>query len=56
MAAAVSSVDSSNLTRISGKDAFLSAVKYEPVASVVYQSDNNNTISTVHPKTFSAMA
>ena len=41
MTAAVSSADSSALTRSSGKNAFLEAIKYETVATVVRQCDNH---------------
>lgn len=55
-AAAVCSVDFSNLTRSFGTDGFLRAIKYETVAAVVLQCNNNTATSIAHPKTVSAMA
>lgn len=56
MSAAVSSVGSSKLTRSSGKDAFLSAIRYETFAAVVRQCDNNASATTAPTKIVSSMS
>lgn len=56
MSAAMSSVGLAELTRKSEKDAFPSTIKYETVAAVVCQYDNNASETTMQTNTLSSMA
>lgn len=52
----MSSIGPAKLTSSSGKDAFLSTIKYETVAAVIRQCNNNAASSTVQHKSVSPMA